>query len=56
MYVMKDKNTIMTGHCNYRYGLWNILVQKTQTKIGSYIEPIPHPSMYPFRIPLAYEK
>ena len=46
----------MTGNCNYHDGLWDITVQKIQIKIDNYTAPIPHPSMYPFKIPLAHEK
>ena len=54
MYVMKDKDIVMTGHCKYRDDLWEILVHKTQIKMDNYITPIPHPNIYPSRIPLAH--
>ena len=31
-------------------------MQKAQIKINDYIVPIPHPSIYPYKIPLAHEK
>ena len=45
----------MLCQCNYRDGLCDIPEQKSQIKIDNYIAPIPHPSIYPTRIPLAQE-
>ena len=55
MYVMKDKNILITGNRNYHHGLWNIPVQKPQIQIDNYIATVPHPSIYPSRITIAHE-